>query len=146
MTTFPRGGLFVQRLQSCVFHESRTDGFVPHTLPLEGSFTSLCIEPETRHFLASSRPSTAHPQVNTTLNFIMLCKIFIDHLFQARHTVCAPAWTPLGNDSSSGLCTSHAITTIQAGTQQKLLSRSCLLSVPGSTEGKFFWGEKDELF
>ena len=146
MTTFPRGGLFVQRLQSCVFHESRTDGFVPHTLPLEGSFTSLCIEPETRHFLASSRPSTAHPQVNTTFNFIMLCNKFIYHVFQARHTVCAPAWTPLGNDSSSGLCTSHAITTIQAGTQQKLLSRSCLLSVPGSTEGKFFWGEKDELF
>ncbi|KAK4004882.1 E3 ubiquitin-protein ligase RFWD3 [Daphnia magna] len=116
VTTFPRGGLFVQRLQSCVFHESRTDGFVAHPLPLDGSFTSLCVEPETRHFLASSRPNNAHPQ--------------------ARHTVCAPSWTVLGSDSSNGVCSSHAITTIQAGTQQKLLSRSCLLTAPGSTEGK----------
>ena len=70
VTTFPRGGLFVQRLQSCIFHESRTDGFVPHTLPLEGPFTSLSIEPETRHFLASSRPSSSHTQVkNSFLNY-----------------------------------------------------------------------------
>ena len=68
VTTFPRGGLFVQRLQSCVFHESRgAEGFVPHTLPVDGPFTSLSIEPETRHFLVSSRPSSNHQQVYFTI-------------------------------------------------------------------------------
>lgn len=123
VTAFPRGGLFVQRLQSCVFYESRTDGFFPHALPIDGPFTSLCVEPETRHFLASARASSTQPQ--------------------ARHMVCAPSWTPLGNDSANGagLCTCHAITTIQAGTQQKLLSRSCLMAVPGSTEGTVHHGK-----
>lgn len=66
VTAFPRGGLFVQRLSSCVFHESRgAEGFVSHNLPVDGPFTSLCIEPETRHFLVSSRPSSNHAQVFT---------------------------------------------------------------------------------
>lgn len=64
VTSFPRGGLFVQRLQSCVFHEARgAEAFVAHALPLDGPFTSLYVEPETRHFLASSRPTSSHPQV-----------------------------------------------------------------------------------
>jgi len=118
VTAFPRGGLFVQRLSSCVFHESRgSDGFLSHNLPLDGPFTSLCIEPETRHFLVSSRPSSNHAQT--------------------RHTVCAPSWSSVGSEAAgSGVCSSHVVTSIQAGTQQKLLSRSCLLAVPGSTDGK----------
>merc|ERR1712071_24937 len=58
VTAFPRGGLFVQRLSSCVFHESRgAEGFVSHNLPVDGPFTSLCIEPETRHFWCLPDPA-----------------------------------------------------------------------------------------
>jgi len=57
-------------------------------------------------------------------------------MLQTRHTVCAPTWTSIGSESAgSGVCSSHVVTSIQAGTQQKLLSRSCLLAVPGSTDG-----------
>lgn len=120
VTSFPRGGLFVQRLQSCVFHEARgAEAFVAHALPLDGPFTSLYVEPETRHFLASSRPTSSHPQT--------------------RHTVCAPTWNQIGADAtaaSAGVCSSQPVASIQAGSQQKFMSRSCLIAVPASTEGK----------
>ncbi len=62
----------------------------------------------------------------------------VGFLRQTRHTVCAPTWNQIGADAtaaSAGVCSSQPVASIQAGSQQKFMSRSCLIAVPASTEG-----------
>lgn len=84
-----------------------------HLLPLEGSLTSLHIETDTRHILASYRPAGRHPTI--------------------RHQLCEMISQNISTDPTviNNVCSCNVIHTFHGGRTQTILSKTILQRHPG---------------
>lgn len=102
-SSFSQGGLLLTQLDRCTFFELRESEYRPHFLPIEGPFTSVSLEEQSRHILVSCRPSSKHPNV--------------------RHMLCQLT-------SRDSACSCDIVQTFEGGGSQALLSRSMLVPHP----------------
>lgn len=109
---FRCGGLLVGQLDKISFYEKKQDQYRLHMLPLEGSLSSQCFEPNTRHLLCSFKPSQKHATVRHQLCEMNYMNVSVD---------------PTALDMS---CSCDIIQTFHAGRTQTLLSKSILLPHP----------------
>ncbi|WAR01090.1 RFWD3-like protein, partial [Mya arenaria] len=111
---FRPGGLLIGQMDKVSFFE-----WLPsnqrrlHLLPLEGTLTSLHIEEQTRHLLASYRPTAKHPTV--------------------RHCLCEMISQNISTDPTvvDNVCSCQVVHTFYGGRTQSVLSRSGILRHPG---------------
>lgn len=111
---FRSGGLFIGQLDRVSFYEKLTANQNRlHIMPLEGSLTSLSVEHNTRHVLASYRPTARHPTI--------------------RHQLCELISRNISADPSviDHVCSSNVIHTFHGGRTQTVLSKATLLLHPG---------------
>ncbi|XP_074660083.1 E3 ubiquitin-protein ligase rfwd3.L-like [Tubulanus polymorphus] len=108
------GGLLVGQLDSTSFFETKEENdYKIHILALEGSMTSLALDPSTKTLLGSFRPMSTAPSV--------------------RHEVCSMQRTKLNlhdNDDDDLIWQCATVKTLYGGSTMKLLSRSTIYSHP----------------
>ncbi|XP_071122064.1 E3 ubiquitin-protein ligase rfwd3.S-like isoform X1 [Mytilus edulis] len=109
---FRCGGLLVGQLDKVSFYEKKQDQHKLHILPVEGSLSSQCFEPNTRHLLCSFKPSQKHAAV--------------------RHQLCEMNCVNISGDPTTldMSCSCDIVQTFHAGRTQTLLSKSVLLPHP----------------
>ncbi|XP_064635552.1 E3 ubiquitin-protein ligase rfwd3.L-like isoform X2 [Lineus longissimus] len=114
--SFKPSGLLVGQMDRTSFFEELPDHqHKVHMLPLEGTLTSLSFESNTRHILATFRPSAKTPSVRHTV-----CELALHHEPTNVHT--------------QNLCTCHTVQTLHGGSTMKMLSRSQLYCNPDHQE------------
>lgn len=107
---FRPGGILVGQLAQVSFYERKSDDqYRLHMLPLDGTLSSLCFEPNTRNLLASFKPNSKYP---TT-----------------RHQMCEMSSIHL-NSGTDLACSCNVIQTFHGGRTQAMLSNSLLLPHP----------------
>ncbi|XP_060588595.1 E3 ubiquitin-protein ligase RFWD3-like [Ruditapes philippinarum] len=110
---FRSGGLLIGQLDKLSFFEKLPNNqHRLHLLPLEGSLTSLHIEPNTRHILASYRPTVRHPTIRH-----QLCELI------SRNISTEP--TVIDN-----VCSCNVIHTFHGGRTQTVLSKTIVQQHP----------------
>ncbi|XP_053385087.1 E3 ubiquitin-protein ligase RFWD3-like isoform X2 [Mercenaria mercenaria] len=113
---FRSGGLLIGQLDRVSFFEwLPNDQHRIHLLPLEGSLTSLHIEPNTRHILASFRPTGRHPTIRH-----QLCELI------SRNISTVPSVI-------DNVCTCNVIHTFHGGRMQTVLSKTIVHQHPADT-------------
>lgn len=111
--SFRSGGLLIGQLDRVSFFEHLPNSqHKLHLLPLEGSLTSLHIEPNTRHILASYRPDGRHPTI--------------------RHQLCELFSRNISTDLSviNEVCSCNVIHTFHGGRTQTILSKTLVQQHP----------------
>lgn len=107
LSSFSQSGLLVTQFDRCVFYEIQGSEFEPHFLPIEGPLMWASFDQQSRHFLASCRPSTKH--------------------LNARHLLCELTST---TSAERTVCSCNVVHTFEGGSSQALLSRSALIPHP----------------
>ncbi|KAF8560929.1 DEAD box ATP-dependent RNA helicase [Paragonimus westermani] len=87
--------------------------YSPHSLPLEGNLVSLCLVPESRHFLASYRPSQRLPRVRHLLAELVSEDLEVATIAEHCTYTC------------------RELHSLWAGPRMKMLTRTCLFSSSG---------------
>eukprot|EP00057_Strongylocentrotus_purpuratus_P032302 XP_787195.3 PREDICTED: E3 ubiquitin-protein ligase RFWD3 [Strongylocentrotus purpuratus] len=106
----PCGGLLIGTLEGASFWEQLScEEYRMHKLHLEGSCTGVAFEPQTRHCLASFRPTKSHPA--------------------SRYVMCEMKRQQVG-DHGNSLVSCNSVQTFFGGTTMKLLTQSAIFPVP----------------
>lgn len=107
------GGVLVGHLNRSEFYErTPRDDHKLHLLPLEANLTSLSLEENTGHLLATYRPTNKHPHI--------------------RHQVSELLMEPIAmsDEEQSMVCSCNVIHTFHGGSTQKLLTRNRIILHP----------------
>jgi len=112
-STHRSGGLLIGQLDKVSFFERQSDSqHRLHLLPLEGTLTSLCVEEQTRHLLASYRPTSKHGSI--------------------RHQLCEMLSRNISSDPTviDNVCSCNVIHTFHGGRTQTVLSKTIVTRHP----------------
>ncbi|NXW57978.1 RFWD3 ligase, partial [Eurystomus gularis] len=123
--SLPYGGILAGTLEGACFWEQKAgNSYRPHHLPLEpGGCIDIQTEINTRHCLATYRPSKNNPRVRCVM----------------MELTCSP----LTEASEDVVCSSHPVQTFSAGPTCKLLTKNAIFQSP-EEDGSVFVCAGDE--